>query len=580
MIEGSWNGWKRRRVFLLMLMSFPVAFHLLMGAAAEPVFNGDANRHVMTSVFFHDFLIDLPVRDPQGYAERYYEQYPALGLLIWPPLFHAVAGVAMLVAGLSAWVPRSIVFFSAAMSVWLIHRVAKRRGFGDEGLAAGILFSLLPLAFTYSRYVMLEMPTLCLCLWSVERFDCWLQANRPRALYCAAFAASMAVLTRFDGAVLLPTLLLMTVFSGRIKQLFSWHIAFAVGMAGMLVGPVYLLIWKEMGKLHLRQATESVSGTASQFMAPDAWLFYPSCLPEQCGWLVVALALIGVLFCFQARFRAISAVFASLWLGTYLLFTPLAELSSRHAIYWLPSMGWFAIVGLVSVVDQVTAWFAQKSESESESESRNWLGKATVVASCLLATGGTLFAIPVWYVKGYDKAAEVAFSMTEPGETVFLDAWWEGNFIYQLRRLDEDRNRSVVRGNRLLYDFTNVPSVDMQVHVENEREMLQAIADVHPACVVFEGPQPFGDIPMAKRLRDLVMRHPDVFPKVKQVPVESTFPGARSFSLHVFDVDTEQLQKLLDGGSADAMTIDSEASVLGEPVAILSSTSSHDLNPF
>lgn len=567
MPTNSWDGWDRRRAFLLMLLGLPLIFHLIVGSAAEPVFNGDANRHVMTSVFFHDFFLDLPIQDPKGYAQQYYDQYPALGLLIWPPLFHSVTGVVMLVAGISAWVPRTIVFLSAAVSVWLIYRIAKRRGFADEGLASGILFSLLPMAFTYSRYVMLEMPTVCLCLWSIERFDCWLQTKKPIALYLAAFAASMAVLTRFDGAVLLPTLLLMAITSGRIKQLFCWHAAAAVGMAAGLVGPVYLLIWKEMGALHVRQATESVSGEVSQFLAPEAWSFYPSCLPEQCGWLVVLMAVAGLAYGFQKKFRSLSLVFASLWLGTYCMFTPLAELSSRHAIYWLPSVSWFAMLGMLSLSQRIAAAFARNSNTDQA----QWQSSGVVVVVCLLVTGLFLLTIPVRYVKGYEEGAKLAFEMTSPGDTIFLDAWWEGNFIYQVRRLDVERNRSVVRGNRLLYDFTNVPTVDMQVFVENELEMLQAIAAARPTCIVFESPQPFGNIPMAKRLRKLIIDHPDVFPQIKRIPVQSTFPEAREFSLYVFDVDHAELERqITEQQSAEVMTNDSDSAGFGKPVAALS----------
>lgn len=571
MSEGSWYGWSQRRSFLLALLCLPIFFHLLVGAPAEPVFNGDANRHVMTSVFFHDFFVDMPFQDSKGYAERYYEQYPALGLLIWPPLFHSITGAMMLVAGLSPWVPRTIVFLSAAMSIWLIFRMAKRRGFGDEGFAAGILFSLLPMAFTYSRYVMLEMPTVCLCLWSIERFDHWLQSRKPAALYLAALAASLAALTRFDAAILLPTLLLMVVFSGRMKQLFVWHTLAAVGMAGALVGPVYFLIWKEMGDLHVRQATESVSGEAGRFLAPGAWAFYPSCLPEQCGWLIVVLAVVGVACGFQAKFRSLSLVFAALWLGTYLTFTPLAELVSRHTIYWLPSVSWFATIGLVSTAQRTASLFGKYSNTEEP----QWASKAIAVMACLLVTGATLFAIPVRYVKGYEEAALVAFEMTPPGEAIFLDAWWEGNFIYQIRRLDTGRERAIIRGNRLLYDFTSVPTVDMQVHVESESEMLQAIADARPACVVFEGPQPFGEIPIAKRLRDLVFGHPDVFPEIKRIPVQSTFPGARRFSLYVFDVDHLELEQLLHHShSVDSMTMGAETAADTKPIAALHSDAS------
>ena len=73
----------RRWLLLAALPLLPLLLHLVTLAPAEPVFNGDANRHVMTSVFFRDFLIDLPLSHPKQYAEAYYEQYPALGLMVW-----------------------------------------------------------------------------------------------------------------------------------------------------------------------------------------------------------------------------------------------------------------------------------------------------------------------------------------------------------------------------------------------------------------------------------------------------------------------------------------------------------------
>lgn len=541
MDNGAWHDWSKRRGFLLLLVGLPVLFHLLIRAPAEPVFNGDANRHVMTSVFFHDFFTDLPLSNPKGYAEDYYAQYPALGLLIWPPLFHAVSGAFMLVAGLSAWVPRTIVFMTAVISGWLIARLAKRRGFGDEGIATGVLFALLPFSFTYSRYVMLEMPTLCLCLWSIERFDAWLTTARPWPLYLAAIAASLAALTRFDAIVLLPTLLLMTIFSGRIKQLFSRHTVFATIVAGILTAPTYFLIWKEMGDLHVRQATESVSGTAGQLLAPGAWSFYPSCLPEQAGWLITILAIVGLPFAFQTRWRSLSSLFAALWLGTYVSFTPLAELVSRHSIYWLPAISWFAIVGILSATEAILRLMSTPDCLGR----RSYMSKAVAVTLCLGTAGITLFSVPHRHARGYRDAAEVAFELTEPEQTVFLDAWWEGNFIYQFRCLDCKRTRSVIRGNQLLYDFTSIPEIDLTAYVETDEDMLQTIAKADPSCIVFEDPQPFGEIPMAKQLRQLVVGHPEIFSEVKRIPVELSFPGARNFSLCVFDVDQDKLNDLL-----------------------------------
>ena len=111
----------------LLLASLPLLLHFVVLAPAEPVYNGDANRHMMTSVFFRDFLSDMPVANPKQYAEDYYNQYPALGLMIWPPLFHGVVGALMTVFGTSVWVARCYVFCSFLLAAFSLYKLCRRR---------------------------------------------------------------------------------------------------------------------------------------------------------------------------------------------------------------------------------------------------------------------------------------------------------------------------------------------------------------------------------------------------------------------------------------------------------------------
>jgi hypothetical protein len=68
-------------------------------------------------------------------------------------------------------------------------------------------------------------------------------------------------LTRFDAAVLIPFYLTMFLLRGGWGKLWSRHVLIASAIAIVLVGPVYLVIAKEMGHLHVRQAAESVGGS-------------------------------------------------------------------------------------------------------------------------------------------------------------------------------------------------------------------------------------------------------------------------------------------------------------------------------
>jgi hypothetical protein len=521
----------------LLLAALPVLLHLIALPPNEPVFNGDANRHVMTSVFFRDFLIDLPLDHPKQYADDYYQQYPALGLMVWPPLFHGVSGLLMTVFGTSAGVPRLFVFACFIWSAFSLYRLCHRRISAEQSELVTVIYALMPMIFTYSRYIMLEMPTLALCLLAIERFDAWLQQQRTCNLYIAAIAAALAALTRFDAAVLLPILILTTLFQGQWKQLLTRHLPIAAVIAIILVGPTYAVIWRELGDLHIRQAVENVSPENAALLANGRVLFYPLCIPEQAGTIAAIFFLAGLGMAATAKFwRAPSAVFAAMLIGTYITFTPLAEYSPRHAIYWLPAVAYFASICTVAVADAIrrmTSWTSSTTATISYS-----------IIICSVAW--TTFFLAPYRVTGYADAANVALQHSEPGSRILIDGWWDGNITYHLRHLDSSRSRHIVRADKVLYDFTNVPTVDFQQFVETDTEILQAMADTQSSCIVFEDPQPFGNIAISERMHSLVKSMPQQFSLLKSIPVEIDFPGARQFDLNVFAVNNNQLQTYLN----------------------------------
>ena len=360
-----------RRAILLIVL--PVALHLVCVRPVEPVFGGDSNRHVVTSIFFRDLLTDTittgHLSNPKDYAERYYEQYPALGLLVWPPLFHGVCGVAMLIFGTSADVARWLVLLSFIVSCWCVYRMARRILDNDLASAVMILYSIAPLIFDYSRDVMLEMPALAMVMVSVDQFDLWLRGTRRRQLYVAAISAALAALTRFDAAVLIPFYLGMFLLRGGWGRLWSRHVLIASAIAIVLVGPVYLVIAKEMGHLHVRQAAESVGGsedgTVNAFLATKNLWYYPVAIVEQSGWPAAVLCVLGFALSLRRSHRLQNSAFIALMVATYVTFSPLAELRARHAIYWMPSVAFFAVCGMEAILGFVRRTFSGERQGVS-----------------------------------------------------------------------------------------------------------------------------------------------------------------------------------------------------------------------
>ena len=100
-------------VFILVAV---FVLHLFASPYGEPWRYNDEALHVMTGVFIRDAIYDLPqsINNPKQYAIHYYTQYPALGLLVWPPLFHCAEGVTMTVFGTSYLVARVLLSLFAS----------------------------------------------------------------------------------------------------------------------------------------------------------------------------------------------------------------------------------------------------------------------------------------------------------------------------------------------------------------------------------------------------------------------------------------------------------------------------------
>ena len=193
--------------------------HVAAYVRSEPYFNGDETRHLMTGVYVRDVLVDRPVTELRDYSVRYYLQYPALGLLVWPPFFYFVEGSFMLVFGTCFLAAQVLVgLFAAAACVYLFLLTHRTHGTPTAALAV-LFFGLSPLVFEFSAQVMLEVPTLALALAAAWHFQRYLDGDRRRDLVLCCLATALAALTRFDGVFLAPLFVIWLAGVGRLRLL-------------------------------------------------------------------------------------------------------------------------------------------------------------------------------------------------------------------------------------------------------------------------------------------------------------------------------------------------------------------------
>lgn len=487
--------------------------HVAAYVPGEPYFNGDETRHVMTGVYCRDLLLDRPIGQLRDYSVRYYVQYPALGLLVWPPFFYFVEGVWMLAVGTCFLAGQVLVGLFAAMACVYLFLLAERtHGRGTAALAA-LFLALSPLFFELSSRVMLEVPALAWGLMAAYHFHRYLGNERRLHLALCCLATALCALTRFDGVFLVPFFLVWLAGARRLRLLGRREVLLGIAGAILLIAPFYALTAIEMGGAHLKAVSEGTSATSSRFLAARNFLFYPLCVPGQIGWFLLLPAAIGLLAVLHPTRRPASWPYLAMVAATYVTFTPLAELEARHAIYWMPALAVFAADGCRVLTD----WLSAR--------------RPALLVLCgvvLLGTGWQTWQRQGLYVRGYEEAARYVIDNSRETPVCLFDGFLNGDFIYQVRRHDPGRRLWVLRGDKLFYGMLSDPHGGYEEWVKSENEVLDLIFTYDPEFIVVEDPQVYFDLPGPRRLRKVLLDHPDRFHLEKTFWISSnhiTFRG-------------------------------------------------------
>jgi hypothetical protein len=513
----------RTHLVLAAVLLSLIAAHVVLTARTEPFFNNDETRHVMTGVFFRDFYLDLPVTHVKDYTVRYYLQYPALGLLVWPPLFYAVEGAFMLLFGTSFLVARVLLGLFALLACVYLFRLALRTHDLFTAAVATLLFGFAPLVFTFSRQVMLEVPTLACALGAIYHLVRYLDDPRRRDLWlCCLFTAGTALM-RFDGIFLAPLFLLLLVMKRRLYLLLRCEVLAAAVVAVLLVAPCYAVTAHEFGQAHLKAVKEGTMGDAAGFLALSNFAYYPAQVPGQIGWFAVAPALLGLSASGLPSRRASSWPYLAMIAATYLTFTPMAELESRHAIYWVPALAVFAADGIALAATLL-----------SEAGARGAPLRLALAGGVVLGTAWLTCKEPAPFVRGYEEAACYVVANTHETPTCLFDSLLHGNFIYHVRRHDPDRRLWVLRGDKVFYSVLSDPHAEYKEYAKDKDDILALIHKYDPEFIVVEQPQVHFFLPMAEALREVLREHPERFRLEKTVPLDTNYNIFAGVRLEVY----------------------------------------------
>jgi len=164
----------------------------------------DEAQHAVTGLFVADFLHDLPLRHPVQYAYLYYAQYPAVAILHWPPLFYLFEGLSFLLLGPSVVSARlTVIFFSVVLLYQWFLLVEELQDSYTAAISTAVL-GLLPMVLLFEKTVMLEIPSLALCVGAIRHWIRYLDQGRRSSLYYFGLWLSAALMCKQTSVSPLP----------------------------------------------------------------------------------------------------------------------------------------------------------------------------------------------------------------------------------------------------------------------------------------------------------------------------------------------------------------------------------------
>lgn len=504
-----------RRVLLLAIplaLAIFVALHRITIGELGPVgLYGDEKIHACSGLFFMSLLRDLPLTHPIAYAYHYYAQYPALGIVQYPPFFYLIEGLAFLIFGPSVVMARlTILLFTLVAAYFWFHLVKE---LSNEWIAciSTALLVCLPGLVPFEKSVMLEIPTLALC---IAASYCWihfLREQRARWLYRFAVVAGLALLTK-QNAFYLPVFCLLSVLAlRRWKPLLTRKSVYAFLIVCGLAGPAY--ITEIVVQWHSLRLDMDYASPVVHKLPLGQWLFYPSTLPSTLGWPLLILALAGILSSRWWPDRE-SAIIMLCWIAAcWLSMGSIRHQEARYVCYWLPPFVFFA-TGLLNL-------------PHAKRQAR---ALAAVLAAILLVFyASKALTYQRYYVTGYAAAAR---QITESGYhgVVLVDMQLSANFIFFVRKDDPGRHIAVMR--KGLYVTRYFPKMGYRVLADSRQQILNLLSEYGIRYIVVEKGMPI-EFKVQRLLRELLQT--SRFRQVGTFPIRSNKPGWHGRSLRIYE---------------------------------------------
>ena len=320
----------------------------------------------------------------------------------------------------------------------------------------GLALISMPVVVLWGRSIMLEAPAVGMCALSVYFFQRFLERPSHASSILVGLSLFTTLMIKQTTLFIVPVLLIYSQsLHQRRKAICRKESLWAVlgVVLAMVIIALHALLF---GPEAVMSGKNYAASGSPELWTWARWGLYAQSIHEGAGSLLSILAIVGIALAAYRPERYIVLPFA--WLvAAYLWCTYLSGVpanNARYAFYAMPAVAFFSAYGIWHFKDiPVLKW--------------GW------VILILVAVGlNTTSALQTAhrYVSGYDTAARFVYGLPNSG-TILFAGKHDGNFIFHLHKLDRERKRVVLRGDKTLVEMSVAKYFGVKSHVRDQSDV-------------------------------------------------------------------------------------------------------------
>jgi len=338
-------------VWLLFLVT-ALLLQVANGAFVADLDLPDEAAHFVTGLMIRDYLASGFAESPLAFATTYYVHYPKVAFGIWPPLFHVLEAVWLLVFPV-AYGSVFVLLAAIAGALATLACVVARRDVGFwPAVGVGAVVLLMPSTQFVTSHLLADALVALLDLAAALCLIACLRSGRTRDGVSFGVLGSLSMLTKGSGMAILLLPFVTVAMMGAPRLLARKTFWLGPALMVVLAGPWQFVTWSML------RSTVVGSGTSDSIA--DRAVAYGWMAWQQLGPAGAMLAVVGIGVVVWRRLRegavpehqAVLPALAMAVVGFHVL-TPLAPnprylVSASPAFVWLAAFGGWTLSGVLS----------------------------------------------------------------------------------------------------------------------------------------------------------------------------------------------------------------------------------------